>query len=69
MARRVTMTRGDARKLLADAGVDWREDYHTLRSSEVDKVLAVAKLYGYRRSRGASGSKARMFFQMLQRMR
>jgi len=61
------LSRGDARKLLKDSGVDLGKDYHQLRSSDVDKVLAVAKLYGYRKSPTAPGSKGRMFFQFLQR--
>ncbi len=61
------MTRTQARKLLQDAGISLAQDYHQLRSSEVDKVEAVAKLYGYRKSPSAPGSKTRMFFQMLQR--
>lgn len=66
MARR-KMTRAQARQLLSDSGVSLDWDYHHLSSRAVDKVLAVAKLYGYRKSPTASGSKARMFFQLLQR--
>ena len=45
------------------------KDYHTLRSSQVDMVVAAAKLYGYRKSPSASGSTARMFWEYLQRRR
>ena len=61
------LTKQEARKLLQDAGVNLIWDYHQLSSRAVDKVLAVAKLYGYRKSPTASGSKARMFYQFLQR--
>ena len=61
------MTKGDAQRLIQDAGVSLDWDYHQLSSHAVDKVLAVAKLYGYRKSPTASGSKGRMFFQFLQR--
>ena len=68
MTKRKSMTPGDARKLLQDAGVWlWGKDYHTLRSSEVDKVLGMAKLYGYRKAKNAPGSTARMFWEFLQR--
>jgi len=63
------MTIGHARKLLSDAGVNVNWDFHQLSSGNVDKILAVAKLYGYRKSPSAPGSTARMFYQMLQRGR
>ncbi len=57
----------EAQRLLVARGVDLSEDYHALRSRDVDIVLDVAKAAGYRKSKGAPGSKARMFFAHLQR--
>ena len=48
-------------------GIDLSEDFHALDRSQVEKVSAAAKLYGYRKSKSAPGSKARMFFQLMQR--
>lgn len=42
-------------------------DFHTLRASEVDALLAYADEYKYRKPRNASGSRARYFFHYLQR--
>jgi hypothetical protein len=61
------ITKQEARQLLQRAGVNLSWDYHQLTSLAVDKVLAVAKLYGYKKSPSAPGSKARMFYQFLQR--
>jgi hypothetical protein len=70
MTKKVTMTRGDARVLLRKVGIDVNgRDYHQLRSSEVEQVLAVAKLYRYRKSKNAPGSTARMFYEYLRRAR
>ena len=44
------------------------QDFHALRSEQVDAILAKAKEVGYRKSRSAPGSTARMFFQSLSRM-
>jgi hypothetical protein len=68
MARR-KMTKQEAKQALQNAGVSFGKDYHQLNSTDVGKVLACAKLYGYRKSKNASGSTGRMFFQFLQRGR
>lgn len=59
----------EAKRLLQARGVDLKEDFHALRSSDVSIVLDVAKAAGYRKSKSAPGSKARMFFSYLQRKR
>jgi hypothetical protein len=69
MARRKRIPACEAKKLLQARGVDMREDFHALRRSDVDVILDVAKAAGYRKSKGAPGSKARMFFSYLQRKR
>ena len=43
------------------------DDFHALRSEQVEGLLHWAKAYGYRQPRNANGSKARYFFYMLQR--
>jgi hypothetical protein len=59
----------EAKRLLQARGVDLSEDFHALRSSDVSIVLDVAKAAGYRKSKSAPGSKARMFFSYLQKKR
>lgn len=66
--KRGVLTRTQAVNALKKAGLDLRHDYHQLSSSDVDKVLFVASLYGYRKSPSASGSKGRMFWQFMQRV-
>jgi ribosomal protein S13 len=67
MTKRKTMTRNDAREVLTKLGITIDKDYHQLTNSQVDKVVALAVLYGYHKSKNAPGSKGRMFFQFLQR--
>ena len=53
---------------LADkAGLNIRKDYFVLSSSEVDKVLGIAKVYGYRKPKNANGSTDRYFWSFMQR--
>jgi hypothetical protein len=56
-----------ARAMLEAAGVDFRKDFHALSSADVDLILEAAKLAGYRKSKGAPGSTARMYFQHLEK--
>ncbi len=44
-------------------------DFHALRSSEVDGVIAAADSRGYRKPRNANGSRARYFHAYLRRAR
>lgn len=49
-------------------GIDVKaDDFHALRSEQVEGLLHWAKAYGYRKPKNANGSKARCFFTMLQR--
>lgn len=49
-------------------GIDVKaDDFHALRSEQVEGILHWAKAYGYREPKNANGSKARYFFAMLQR--
>jgi hypothetical protein len=43
------------------------QDFHTLRSEQVDKLLVAADRVGYRKPKNANGSRARYFFAQLQR--
>lgn len=52
---------------LNKAGVDINADFHTLNSCEVEVLINLADIAGYRKPKNASGSRARMFFQALQR--
>lgn len=54
------------RQLRSD-GVDFSEDYHALSFSDKDRVVEGAKRAKYRKSKTASGSRGRMFFQYLKR--
>lgn len=59
-----------AKALLKARGVDVSaHDFFELRSSDVGIVLEVAKAAGYRKSKTAPGSTARMFYQYLGRKR
>jgi hypothetical protein len=52
-----------------ELGLSFREDFHALRSNEVDVILKWAKAAGYRKGPTAPGSRARMYYQLLQRTR
>lgn len=69
MAKRRRTPACASKALLKARGVNLDADFHALRSSDVDIVLAVAKAAGYRKSKSAPGSRARMFFQYLSRKR
>ena len=43
------------------------QDFYTLSSSQVDAVLAEADRVRYRQPRNANGSRARYFFERMQR--
>lgn len=42
-------------------------DFHTLRTSEVESVLNAADAHGYRKPKSANGSRARGFYEYLMR--
>lgn len=52
-----------------ELGVTFKEDFHALRRSAVDALVSWAKATGYRKSASAPGSRARMYYQLLQRTR
>lgn len=56
-----------AKGILNDLEIEG-EDFFTLSSSKVHELLDVAKQYGYKKSKNAPGSTARMFHQYIQRL-
>ena len=68
-ARKKKISPEEAKRLIESDGIDFRRDFFQLSSSEVQRVLEVAKLAGYRKSKSAPGSTARMYFQYLSRLR
>lgn len=52
---------------LAAAGIDLEADFHSLSSSQVGKLVELAKATGYRRPANANGSLAQYYFDALYR--
>lgn len=68
-ARKKKIDHREAKRLLQADDIDFQRDFHELSSGEVQRILEVAKLTGYRKRRDALGSTARMYFQFLNRLR
>jgi hypothetical protein len=68
-ARKKKISPHDAKRLLQSDDIDFRRDFHELSSSEVQRVLEIAALAGYRKRKDAPGSTARMYFQHLSRLK
>ena len=68
-ARKKKIDRAEARRLLQSDGIDFARDFHELSSHEVQRILEVAHLAGYRKRKDAPGSTARMYFQYLSRLK
>ena len=56
-----------AKGILNDLEIEGK-DFFTLSSSKVHELLDVAKQYGYKKSKNAPGSTARMFHQYIERL-
>ena len=53
---------------LWDAGIDITADFHaSIDSCKASVLVKLAKKQGYRKSKNANGSTARMYFEALQR--
>lgn len=63
------MSKQEARRQAEKAGINFGKDYHQLRSSEVDYLVSLSKLVGYRKPASASGSTGRYFFSYLARVK
>lgn len=61
------MTRSEAYDIAQRVGVPVSKDFHTLSSFTVERILIEADARRYRKSRFAPGSRARMFWQYVQR--
>jgi hypothetical protein len=68
MARKQRLSNREAKSLLEAAGIDFRKDVFTIGSSDMNLVAETAKAAGYRKSKNAPGSTARMYFQYLARL-
>lgn len=68
-ARKKKIDRAEGKRLLQSDGIDFSRDFHELGSQEVQRILEVAKLAGYRKRKDAPGSTARMYYQYLSRLR
>lgn len=60
-------TKHDAQEQLSRHGVPMGEDFHTLSSAVVERIIAAADAHGYRKSPSANGSRARMFYEYANR--
>jgi hypothetical protein len=63
----MTIRRSEALELAYRHGFPLSVDFHTLRSEQVDKVLAAADERKYRKPTNANGSRARYFHAYLSR--
>lgn len=58
----------DAKQILSSIGIGVDADFHTLRSSQVERLLDEANKAKYRKPKNANGSRARYFCAYLQRL-
>lgn len=61
------LDRSTAHDILQRAGVELGADFDTLRSSQVDDLLAEADRFKYRKPTNANGSRGRYFHDYVQR--
>jgi len=57
----------NARKILADCGIETGANFHTLDGSKVTRLLEWANTCHYRKPKNANGSRGRYFHAKLQR--
>ena len=57
----------DARNVLLACGAYKGQDFDTLRSSQVEKLLEYADAREYRAPKNANGSRGRYFYNFIQR--
>lgn len=65
--RHTASARLTARATLAHLNIEVGQDFHTLKSSQVDALLAEADRAKYQKPAQANGSRARYFHDLLQR--
>jgi len=57
----------DSLEILANINASVRQDFHTLSSTQVCKLLEVADIRKYRKPKHANGSRGRYFYALVQR--
>ena len=68
-ARKKKLDHHEAKRLLKSEGINFARDYHeSVSMSQGNRIAEVAKQTGYRKSKNAPGSTARMYFQYLSRL-
>lgn len=65
--KHVSAYKQDARQILKHIGASLDQDFYTLSTGQVDKLLEQADTRRYQKPKGANGSRARYFFQLVQR--
>jgi hypothetical protein len=58
----------DAKIMAKNEGINFNKDFFELSNSEKNILLEIAKKQGYRKSKNAPGSTARMYFEYLDRI-
>jgi len=58
----------DAKIMAKNEGINFNKDFFELSNSEKNILLEIAKKQGYRKSKNAPGSTARMYFEYLNRI-
>lgn len=61
------MTREEAEELARLHRIVLFADFHSLDSSMVDRIIAAADEWGYRKPKNANGSRARYFYAYMER--
>lgn len=62
------MTKTDATRLAARFNIPLDQNFHTLDSFTVERILDAADDYGYRKPANANGSRGRYFYAYLNRV-
>lgn len=57
----------NAEPTLNSAGINLDDDFHGLRSIQIETLLTLAKIQNYKAPKNANGSTARYFFYALKR--
>lgn len=65
--RHIASARLNACAVLEMCGINRDSDFHTLSTSQVESLLREADRVKYRKPKNANGSRARYFFQLMQR--
>jgi hypothetical protein len=69
-ARKKKLTPQEAKRLLESEGINFARGYYeSVSMSDANRIAEVARAAGYRKSKSAPGSTARMYYQYLSRLR